>query len=340
MERTVVVICLSHTSHTSISLIPSMAVDCDPPFSDATINFAYVPDDTRRAYQCINVDPTTGVREKNLAHSPYAVRIASVQRDDTDITPDTAGFAFQRAPTKCTDFTSDEYIERDYYPETMELLKSLTGASKVLILITVRHLATKIRNCASDLCPAIRRRRPGIVDDGPTKRQLVPQAHVDQTNKSAVDRVYRHLPQEADALLKKRVQLLNLWRPISHAAFDWPLALCDYRSVDPEKDVFPVALIYPDRESETMGVRYNTNQRWMYHYGMTPEDIVLFKWYVDFPGIHPYGARTDVFVFSYDSVQDGSVALYAPHSAFLDDHAPPGACLRESIEIRALVFYG
>jgi hypothetical protein len=42
---------------------------------------------------------------------------------------------------------------------------------------------------------------------------------------------------------------------------------------------------------------------------------------------------------SYDSVQDGSVALFAPHSAFADPATPPDAPLRESIELRALIFY-
>ena len=42
-------------------------------------------------------------------------------------------------------------------------------------------------------------------------------------------------------------KIINLWRRISHAALDWPLGLCDYPSVDPEKNVVPVRLVYPDR---------------------------------------------------------------------------------------------
>lgn len=126
---------------------------------------------------------------------------------------------------------------------------------------------------------AIRRRRPGEIDDGPTKRQPVALVHVDQTPESAANRVRRHLPaDDVPTLLSKRFQIINLWRPIGHAALDWPLALCDFRSVDVKNDLMPVALIYPDREGETFGVKYNAGHRWKYLRGMEPDEVALIKW--------------------------------------------------------------
>jgi hypothetical protein len=81
-------------------------------------------------------------------------------------------------------------------------------------------------------------------------------------------------------MLKHRFQILNLWRPISRPALDWPLALCDFRSADPVNDVLPVALIYPDREGETYGVKFNPNHKWMYFSAVTPEECILIKWCV------------------------------------------------------------
>ncbi|KAG2096045.1 hypothetical protein BD769DRAFT_1369619 [Suillus cothurnatus] len=95
---------------------------------------------------------------------------------------------------------------------------------------------------------------------GPEKRQPVPRAHMDQTPAASVARVRDANPHETDvnphkvpSLLRKRFQIINLWRPISHAAVDRPLALCDFRSVDFDK---AVALTYPDREGES---EYNPN---------------------------------------------------------------------------------
>ncbi len=46
-----------------------------------------------------------------------------------------------------------------------------------------------------------------------------------------------------------------------------------------------------------------------------------------------------LFVYSFDSVQDGSVAVFTPHTGFEDPTAPAEALPRRSIEVRALVFY-
>ena len=128
---------------------------------------------------------------------------------------------------------------------------------------------------------AIRRRRPGEIDDSPDRRQPVARVHVDQTPASSIARVHRHLPaSDVPKLLERRFQIINLWRPIASPAIDWPLALCDYRSVDFKRDTFPVARISPESTGETMGIQYNENHKWKYLYGMTPEEIVLIKWRV------------------------------------------------------------
>ena len=106
----------------------------------------------------------------------------------------------------------------------------------------------------------------------------MPYVHVDQTTESSVARVRRHLPAEdVPKLLAGRYQIINLWRPISHPAYDWPLALCDYRSID-RTDLVPTTLRYPDREGETLSVRYNPNHKWKYVRGMEPGEFVLIKW--------------------------------------------------------------
>ena len=46
-----------------------------------------------------------------------------------------------------------------------------------------------------------------------------------------------------------------------------------------------------------------------------------------------------LYSFSFDSIQDGSVAICTPHTAFSDPTTPEGTPLRQSIELRALVFY-
>jgi hypothetical protein len=107
--------------------------------------------------------------------------------------------------------------------------------------ITVRRKCQTalLSSCSST---AVRRRNPALEGKSP-QTQPAALVHVDQTTQAAINRVHRHLTAaDVPELLEKRFQIINLWRPISHAAYDWPLALCDYTSVEP-KDLLPVALI-------------------------------------------------------------------------------------------------
>ena len=115
-------------------------------------------------------------------------------------------------------------------------------------------------------------------DTSTDTRRPVTYAHIDQTAKESKNKVFRYLPEEAPGLVEKRFQIINLWRPISNPALDWPLALCDYRSVDPEKDVHAYAVTLPDRDAEAYGVSYNPDLKWKYLRGMRPDEYVLIKW--------------------------------------------------------------
>lgn len=59
--------------------------------------------------------------------------------------------------------------------------------------------------------------------------------------------MHRHLGEDADRLLKGRVRIINVWRPIGHPVAHKPLAVSDWRSLDTEHDLVPVRFIYPDR---------------------------------------------------------------------------------------------
>jgi len=261
------------------------------------------PPDGSRPYTYINADPKTGVRQQNWVREPHVVDVENVRGKEHTFTLDSAGFMYSRNQQKYTSFANDEEIEKYYYPESIELVKKITGASRI---VPFDH--------------TVRRRRPGEADDSPQKRQPVPQVHVDQTAESSRARVHRHLPPEdVPELLKHRFQIINLWRPIHHAAWDWPLAFCDYRSIDTKNDLVPTTLKYPDRDGETFGVKFNPNHKWKYLKGMEPDEFALIK--------------------CFDSRDDGKTAILTPHTAFDDKSKPADAPLRESIELRLLVFY-
>jgi hypothetical protein len=140
--------------------------------------------------------------------------------------------------------------------------------------------------------------------------------HVDQTYSAGLARVHNHLPEDADRLLKGRVRIINVWRPIGNPVAHHPLAVADWRSLNPEKDLVSTRHIYADREGATFSVRYNPSHRWYYLEGQTPDEVTLIK--------------------CFDS--DESKARLTPHTAFLDSTSPKDAPDRQSIEVRCLVF--
>jgi len=164
----------------------------------------------------------------------------------------------------------------------------------------------------------LRRRVPGSADRMPgAPRQPVSGVHVDHTEKSAPQRVRDFFGDEAEKLLRGRVQVINLWRPIRGPLRDAPLAVCDAGSVAPD-DLVPSDLVYQQRVGETYAVTYNPEHRWYYVPEMQPDEALLLK--------------------CFDSETDGR-ARFAPHTAFEDPTTPADAPPRESIEVRTLVFH-
>lgn len=98
----------------------------------ATLLYFQLPPDGSKPYNTVNVNPATGQRDRNWTPQPHDVEIENVRGKEDSVTLDTAGFQFHRRPAKHTAFLDDAEIEAEYYPESIELLKELTGASRAV----------------------------------------------------------------------------------------------------------------------------------------------------------------------------------------------------------------
>ena len=219
----------------------------------------------------------------------------------SEVSLDRQGFALLRHETGMGDFWDDEEVREVYYPEVEAAIAAATGADRIFIFDHTQ-----------------RRRVPGADDRMPgAPRQPATRVHVDHTEKSGPQRVRDLLGAEAEELLRGRVQVINLWRPIRGPLYDAPLALCDAGSVAPS-DLVPADLVYRNRTGETYAVTHNPDHRWFYVPAMGRDEALLIK--------------------CYDSRTDGR-ARFAPHTSFIDPTASANAPPRESIEIRSLVFH-
>jgi hypothetical protein len=230
---------------------------------------------------------------------PHQVAIRNGRLAAKDFVLEREGFRFVRADTKVDDFFDEDEVRRVYYPEMEALVKAESGAARVVVFDHTLRTADD----------ALRERRK--------IREVVPRVHNDYTEWSGPQRVRDLLPAEADALLRRRFAIVQVWRPIRLPVESFPLAICDARTVSPD-DLVVSERRYPNRVGQTYAITYNPAHKWFWFPRMRREEAIVFK--------------------VFDSEKDGR-ARFTAHTAFDDPTSPPNARPRESIEIRTLAFF-
>jgi len=203
-------------------------------------------------------------------------------------------------PTRIRRFYDESHVQRRYYPECADIIKSALGADRVIIFDHNVRRGTALQ----------------LGSRAATLGRPVHHAHTDYTPRSALGRLRQELGPRSETQVSRYLQV-NLWRPIRAPLRDAPLAMCDGATVRPQ-DLRAVELRYPDRTGEIYYLMHDRRQRWYFASDMRVDEAWLFK--------------------NFDSAPPGKGRV-APHSAFADPRhevMPP----RESIEVRALaVFY-
>jgi hypothetical protein len=246
-------------------------------------------------------DPGPGIPRSNLQLETHTMPIHDMRPVAHAVSLDREGFVLLEHRSAARDLYDEGELRSVYYPEAETLLASVTGGSRVVVF---DH--------------TIRRRTPGVEDRTPGVPRLpVPRIHGDYTEVSGPQRVRDVMGEEAETLLRRRFAIVNVWRPIRGPLRDAPLAVCDAQSVAPD-DWVPQDLVYPDRTGEIFALTYNPSHRWFYAPAMRTDEVLLLK--------------------CFDSARDGR-ARFMPHTAFEDPTTPPDVLPRESIELRALVFF-
>jgi hypothetical protein len=248
--------------------------------------------------------PPPGVPWSSAEAEEHATIIHNLRPAAAEFALDEAGFQLVTHRSAVKNFWDEDEIKRAYYPESIAFLKRVTGAAEVRVFdhtLRRRVLGEHDRSTKPDV-----------------PRQPANRVHVDQTAASGVARLRLEYPDEAAALLRRRVAIVNLWRPIKSPVLDAPLAVCDARTVAPQ-DLIASDLVFRDRRGETYNLVYNPGQRWFYAPEMRADEVLLLK--------------------CFDSRDDGAVARFAPHTAFIDPTAPSDAPPRESIELRTFLIF-
>ena len=270
-----------------------------PPLPSVRARLTYMDRPSGKPFT-LAYDPAPGEIQTNAVYADHEVTIQDARGIADELSLDVEGFELKCHRSSVEDYDDEALVESLGHAEAVRLVTEATGASRVQVF---DH--------------TIRRRAPNVADRTPgAPRQPAIRVHDDYTEWSGPQRVRDVLPKEAEALLQRRFAFINVWRPIRHPAMEWPLAVCDERSIDPE-DLVALDLVYRERRGEIYAGAYNPAHRWFYFPDMQLDEALLIK--------------------CYDTRPD--VARFVLHSAFDDPCSPIDAPLRESIEYRTIAFF-
>lgn len=248
-----------------------------------------------------------------------AIKTVVTDLRDGKIDPrlDDMGFEMLLFPTQVDQRALSDRLApslEQYQVETGALLKSLTSADAMLFFDATLRLEDTDTLRVPSVQPAHLR------------------VHVDQNPRSALSRAVNH---GGPVRQFRRFQIINVWRPLIEPVRNFPLALCDYRSVNLSADLVPTRLNFPSwlKDRENYSLKFNSNHRWYYWGSLSPDEVIIFKCYDS--------ASRDLALVSEGTERSGliDVAGLCPHTAFFDENGPTTGHLRTSLEMRALLFY-
>lgn len=269
-----------------------------------------------RRYVCAGQEANSGT------YAPYTAQIRDGRPISDHFTLDTHGFVMGQHVSQVQDFLNNDDVAAHYPQEAIELIKQLTGADLVFpqgwMVRTPGELAKK-------------KKVEGYQHQGGIQPQAG-EAHCDfapDVAEMVAENYYRQMCPEGKPY--KRFISASLWRCFSEGAQDWPLAVCDARSVTPGEGIKNTLVVcdeIPTPEEMRAPIpgedkmlaahiyQFNPDHRWWYFSSMNRDEFLYFKF--------------------YDS--DNRVAQQVPHTAFFDNSATDTQ-VRMSIEMRTMAYF-
>jgi hypothetical protein len=190
-----------------------------------------------------------------------------------------------------------------YGAEMERLVRELTGATKMFA------------------APMGVRRVAGDSSAGAAVHRPVQFVHADCTNDSATKSLRRLFAADSELPRGCRCAIYHVWRSLTSAPQDAPLALCDGRTVKAQDCVAADTILdFPGSRlgrTEATLFRYNAEQRWYYFPDMGRDEVIVFK--------------------DFDS--DGRYPCRVPHTAFADPTCPPCVPARVSLDLQLFAIF-
>jgi hypothetical protein len=237
---------------------------------------------------------------------PRTVQIENARSWREPARLDREGFALVPHASQVRRFTDPEEVQQVYVREVEQLIREVTGAcAAVVVAIPFVRFAERspLSGRLLNSVPA----RFVHIDYGEARARAI------------AERFFVDAPGRPERF--GRFAHFNIWRVLTPAPQDVPLALCSAPSIATE-DLVPACAVFdfpgePERTAESFVLRYNPAHRWCYFRDMSEDEALIFVTKESAPG-RPH---------------------HVPHTAFDDPTCPAGVVPRSSIEIRVVAYF-
>ncbi|KAF8861027.1 hypothetical protein BDZ45DRAFT_740625 [Acephala macrosclerotiorum] len=112
-------------------------------------------------------------------------------------------------------------------------------------------------------------------------------------------------------------EIYSFWKSLQGPGNDWPLALCDYRTINYDSETISADVVWNNRFTENVRLYHSPKHEWYYLKDLAEDEVIMLR-------------QTDS-----DLEGGGGVA----HASFDNSMADECAAPRESIELRAFLFF-
>ncbi|KAI1144799.1 putative CmcJ-like methyltransferase [Nemania diffusa] len=101
--------------------------------------------------------------------------------------------------------------------------------------------------------------------------------HSDYSTYGARLQIESSFPRQERFFEGKEFDMINVWRPLIGPNDDWPLAVCDYTTIDVENDIISADRLHHNRVCENQLLFANEKHRWYYVKNQQPHNLLVFR---------------------------------------------------------------
>ncbi|KAI0114143.1 hypothetical protein GGR51DRAFT_505635 [Nemania sp. FL0031] len=251
--------------------------------------------------------PQTNVKRVEVPN----VSIRDIREHQGQLRFPECGFSVMHIPSDLTtlDFDNQGLVSSQYYPLIEKLVQQFSVPyHRDVEVIALDHKVRK-RDSAFPISHGKNYPDP----------QPVLVAHVDWTPESIEKKLRAVVGDEkTETILSGQYQFCHAWRPLLGPLRDYPLAVCDYSTVDPVADYELCDDVHENHGvDENYMVYHRSSHQWYFIPDQIATEVLLFRQYDSTIGI-----RSGI-----------------PHCAIPNPTSSPNSVPRQSIEVELIVFW-